>query len=89
MAKKSTQKIEGAGWLCWSITFVVLLFPCCYYSWIYTDVSVARFVPIGFGAAVAGFVAGLFTWVVNAIIQNRVERRKRQERKNKKRKSKR
>jgi len=91
MAKKSGNKktekskgIEAVGWGFWLICFVILYVP----SWLigknfsYEDRSTGLF-PLVVGFAIAAFGAGILSFVVNFVLQKRIEAIKKRDRKKK------
>ena len=79
MAKANQQtstspRWEAAGWGFWSIVFLILLGPSIYLSFqiSYEQSSMLVLVIVGF--SIAAFIAGIVTFIVNAILQTRAER---------------
>ena len=84
--EKSEEKkgIEAVGWGFWLICFAVLFGPCYYLG--YTISYSARkggVLPWVIGFSLAAFGAGLLSFVLNFIVQKRIESRRKRGRKTK------
>jgi hypothetical protein len=75
MAMSTTKrKFDSVGWGFWLIVFVVAVGPCIYGLLKIGDEGVEPIVLVTFGTLAAAMVAGLFSWVVNFLLQARVSR---------------
>ncbi len=81
MAKKESFTFDAAGWLFWSVVFVVLVGPLTYLSWNIVYETASRIVPVGMGVVGAAIGAGFISWAVNALVQFRAKKKRVQERK--------
>jgi len=79
--KKGWLDFDAAGWLFWTVVFLLALGPCLYGSWhlVYDDAS--RWIPLSMGFVFAALIAGFLSWAVNAVLQRRVKKRRLSERK--------
>ena len=69
---KSRHKFGSAGWGFWLIVFFIALGPCIYGLLQIGDKGVKPLVLVTFGALAAAIVAGLISWMVNALLQLRI-----------------
>lgn len=77
MAKASQQtsiRWEAAGWGFWSLLFLIMLGPAIYFTFQISYEQTSAFVAVIVGFSIAAFIAGVVTFVVNAILQSRAER---------------
>lgn len=74
---KSKRKFESVGWGFWLIVFFVAVGPCIYGLLQIGDQGVEPLVLVTFGTLAAAVVAGLFSWVVNTLLQARAGRSQR------------
>lgn len=73
MAKQSRNSLDSVGWLFWFIVFLVALIPSVYFAFqVVTDDQAAP-IPVGMGVILAGFIAGIVAWSVNAVLQTRAK----------------
>lgn len=81
MAKNIWRNFDAAGWLFWTILFVVLIAPGTYLAFKFTDKRALLALRIGSGVIVAAIGAGVISWAVNAIVQHLGKKRRLAERK--------
>jgi uncharacterized membrane protein (DUF485 family) len=74
MGKQVREPIVSVGWLFWFIVFVVVLGPAVYLSFQVVDENEAAPIPVGMGVILAGFLAAIVAWIVNAILFQRGKR---------------
>ena len=85
----SKQPIESVGWVFWLVIFFVAIAPSIYLCWRVTYEGTTLWAPAIFGVLAAALIAGVFSWIVNSILQRRVEQRRKTERRQTKKKKKR
>jgi threonine/homoserine/homoserine lactone efflux protein len=74
MGKRDRVPIASVGWLFWFIVFVLALGPAVYLSFQVVDEDQAAPIPVGMGVILAGFLAAIVAWIVNAILFQRGKR---------------
>ncbi|GMV90819.1 MAG: hypothetical protein AMXMBFR82_05970 [Candidatus Hydrogenedentota bacterium] len=74
MAKQERKPLDSVGWLFWFIVFAVALIPSVYFAFQIVNEDQAPPIPVGMGVILAGFIAGIVAWVVNAVLHLRAKR---------------
>jgi len=88
MSKKKESGVwfEEAGWTFFVVTTAVLAAPCSYVAWQLAKARISWFGRVGTGTLIAGILAGVFTWAVNAVLQARAAKRRTSQRRKKSKK---
>ena len=76
-ANQQTQispRWEAAGWGFWSIIFLITLGPSIYLAFRISYEQTSMLVTVVVGFSIAAFIAGVVTFIVNAVLQSRAER---------------
>jgi len=76
LGSKRSPRFDTAGWLFWSIVFVILAVPCIYGVWRVTDEHAFFLMRIGAGVVIAAIGAGVISLAVNAVLQYRNKKRR-------------
>jgi uncharacterized BrkB/YihY/UPF0761 family membrane protein len=87
LSSERAFKFDAAGWLFWTVVFVVLAAPCIFVCWRIMDPSVSRWYAIVTGSVLSAIGAGTISWAVNAVLQRR-QKKQRMARRKKARKQK-
>lgn len=74
MAKQERKPLDSVGWLFWFIVFLIASIPSVYFAFQIVDEEQAPPIPVGIGVILAGFIAGIVAWVVNAVLHARAKR---------------
>lgn len=75
MKKNKTEGLEYVGWKFWFVVFVLIAVPGIYASFQLVTDRAVFLVPIAMGGVTAAIVAGVVSWVVNAVLQYRAKKR--------------